>query len=123
MLEIADNVLTHTTQEGLDHGPSFLSYTWPKKLRDEYLANWRKEHPVEAGIKTTVESASYHAPPDYNETREHLWNFFDAVRTRRPVVEDASFGNNTSIACHMANQSYFKNTAAVWDAAAKTIKG
>jgi predicted dehydrogenase len=123
MLEIADNVLTHTTQEGLDHGPSFLSYTWPKKLRDEYLANWRKEHPVEAGIKTTVESASYHAPPDYNETREHLWNFFDAVRTRRPVVEDATFGNNTSIACHMANQSYFKNTAAVWDAAAKTIKG
>jgi hypothetical protein len=36
-------------------------------------------------------------------------------------VEDAAFGNNTSIGCHMANYSYFHKSAAVWDAAKRTI--
>jgi predicted dehydrogenase len=121
LLEIANNELSFTPQDGLDHGPSFLSGTWPRKLRDEYLAKWREEHPYEHDAQT-VQGTRYTVPPGYNETREHLWNFFDAVRARRPVVEDASFGNHTAIACHMANASYFKNSIAVWDAAGKMIK-
>jgi predicted dehydrogenase len=121
LLEIVDNELTFKPQDGLDHGPSFLSGTWPKKLRDAYLAKWGDEHPYKHDTKTG-EVVRYTVPADYSETREHLYNFFDAVRTRRPVVEDASFGNNTSIACHMANASYFKKNIAVWDAAGKTVK-
>ena len=30
-------------------------------------------------------------------------NFMESVRTRQPSVEDAVYGNNTAIACHMAN--------------------
>jgi predicted dehydrogenase len=121
LLEIANNELSFTPQDGLDHGPSFMSGTWPRKLGEEYIAKWREENPYQHGAQT-VQGTRYTVPPDYNETREHLWNFFDAVRTRRPVVEDASFGNNTAIACHMANASYFKNSIAVWDAAGKMIK-
>jgi hypothetical protein len=50
-------------------------------------------------------------------------NFMESVRTRRPSVEDAVFGNHTAIACHMANYSLENKTMAVWDAAAKKIKG
>jgi len=121
-LEIADNELTFTPQDGLDHGPSFLSNTWPGKLRDEYLAKWREEHPFKHET-ASVEGTRYTVPPGYNETREHLWNFFDAVRKGRPVVEDATFGNNTAIGCHMANHSYYKKSIALWDAASKSIKG
>ena len=32
------------------------------------------------------------APAGYNESLEHFRTFFDAVRTRRAVVEDATFG-------------------------------
>jgi len=121
LLEIVDNELTFTPQSGLDHGPSFLANTWPRKVREQYLAKWREEHPYKHEAK--VEEASrYTVPPGYNETREHLWNFFEAVRTRRAVIEDATFGNNTSIACHMANVSYFKKGVAVWDAATRSIK-
>jgi hypothetical protein len=35
--------------------------------------------------------------------RPHLWNFFQAVKSRKPVAEDAVFGNHAAIACHMAN--------------------
>ena len=121
LLEIKDNELTYIPQDGQDHGPSFLSGTWPKQLRADYLAKWREEHPLERQMES-VEGTHFTVPPGYNETREHLWNFFDAVRTRRPVVEDATFGNHTAIACHMANQSFFKKTAAVWEGASRSIK-
>jgi hypothetical protein len=38
------------------------------------------------------------------------------------VKEDAVFGNNAAIACHMANESHFRQKPVTWDAASKTIK-
>jgi predicted dehydrogenase len=122
LLEIVDGVLSFTPQDGLDHGPSFMAGTWPKKLRAEYLAKWRSENPFQPAGQKVVEATKFVAPPDYSESRHHLWNFFDAVRNRRPVVEDTTFGNNTALGCHMANYSYFKKTAAVWDPASRQIK-
>jgi hypothetical protein len=54
--------------------------------------------------------------------KPHLWNFFEAVRSRNPVVEDAVFGHHAALACHMANESYFRKTAVSWDQASKSIK-
>jgi hypothetical protein len=54
--------------------------------------------------------------------RPHLNVFFQAVKSRKPVTEDAVFGNNAAIACHMANESYFRKKPVTWDAASKTIK-
>jgi hypothetical protein len=59
---------------------------------------------------------------DYNEVKPHLWNFFQAVKTRQPVVENAVFGHNAALACHMANESYFRNSAVYWDERSKAIK-
>jgi hypothetical protein len=38
-------------------------------------------------------------------------------------VEDAVFGHNAALACHMANESYFRKAAVTWDEASHTIKG
>jgi hypothetical protein len=59
----------------------------------------------------------------YDDVRPHLSRFFEAVRTRKPVVEDAVFGNHAALACHMANESYFRKGAVSFDAATNTIKG
>ena len=123
MLEIVSGALTLTTQDGLAHGPSFMARTWPKKLREEYLSNWKQQHPHGAEKQTPGESTTFQAPPGYSESADHLWNFFQAVRTRRPVVEDATFGNHTAIACHMANYSYFNKKVAIWDGRENQIKG
>jgi hypothetical protein len=32
------------------------------------------------------------------------------------------FGHNAALACHMANESYFRKTAVRWDEASKSIK-
>jgi hypothetical protein len=51
-----------------------------------------------------------------------MWAYFQAVRSRKPLPEDAVFGHNAALACHMANQSYFRKSPVVWDAAAGEIK-
>jgi hypothetical protein len=38
------------------------------------------------------------------------------------VVEDALFGHHAALACHMANESYFRQQGVHWDASTKTIK-
>src|SRR5437867_3406677 len=60
--------------------------------------------------------------PDFDDTQPHLWNYFEAVRTRKPVVEDVVFGHNAALACHMANEAYFRRTMVSWDEATKTIR-
>ena len=58
---------------------------------------------------------------DWDDLRPHLWNFFQAVKTRKPVVEDAVFGNHAAIACHMANESYFRKKTVYWDEKTRSI--
>jgi predicted dehydrogenase len=120
-LAITDGVLHLSPQDGLDYGP--CTPGWPKKMRAECAEQWHREHDPLPGTAATVETTQFSAPPGYNDDREHLWNFFQSVRTRQPAVEDATFGNHTAIACHMANYSYFKNTVAKWDVGAKKITG
>ncbi len=60
-------------------------------------------------------------PPGYNDVADHQANFFNAVRTRVPTVENEVFGNHAAIGCHLANYSYFNKTIAVWDGAGKKI--
>ena len=59
---------------------------------------------------------------NYNDVKPHLWNFFKAVKSRHPVVENAVFGHHAALACHMANESYFRKSAVYWDQQAKAIK-
>ena len=122
--EIKDDVLTFTPQKTQPQPEGYSILGWPEKLRKQYRENWAKEHPAPLpGQYSLVESAqTFQAPPGYDYHVDHMNNFMESVRTRRPSVEDAVYGNNTSIACHMANYSYFNKTVAVWDEGAKNIK-
>ena len=120
-LVVAGSTLTFTPQ---DVAPHFESYGWggmtaeqKKQGQDE----WNAAHP--APVPALDEVETYTLPQGYNDTAEHIANFFRAVVTREHVVEDEVFGNNAAIGCHLANYSYFHRTIATWDPATKTIKG
>jgi hypothetical protein len=82
------------------------------------------EHPQPGPLDYQVEEAeTFSAPAGYSDVSAHEANFFNAVRTRKPTVENEEFGNHAAIGCHLANYAYFKNTIAIWDATAKTIRG
>jgi len=124
-LEIKNDVLTATPQDTEPRPEGYSIYGWPEKLRNEYLEDWRKKHPLpEPGKYPLGQSTqTFQAPPYYDYSVDHMHNFMESVRTRKPSVEDAVFGNHTAIACHMANYSYFQKTVATWDEAARKIKG
>ncbi|HEV2697520.1 MAG TPA: hypothetical protein VGU90_05975, partial [Terriglobales bacterium] len=109
---------THPEPEG------YSIYGWPKKLRDEYLAQFAAEHPLPTALQAKVAEGTeaFGAPAGYSDIVDHQANFFNAVRSRKKVVENEDFGNNAALGCHLANYSYFKETAAVWDPAGKKIK-
>jgi len=96
---------------------------WPKKLRDEYSANWSKNHPrpEPSQWKISSDEEVYTPPRGYSDMTDHLANFFNSVRTRKPVIENEVYGHNTAIGCHMSNEAFFTKRPAVWDASARKI--
>ncbi|HEV2399487.1 MAG TPA: Gfo/Idh/MocA family oxidoreductase [Candidatus Sulfotelmatobacter sp.] len=120
---IKDNTLSYKPEDTRPEPEGYSIYGWPKNLRDQYLAKWHDEHPDTPPLESKVDDIgeSYVTPPGYSDTVDHQANFFNAVRTRKPVVENEVFGNNTSIGCHLANFAYFNKSVAVWDQAGKKI--
>lgn len=120
ILEINSESVTYTPQSGEDDGPCYYPDSFAKPLRDDYLKQWRAEHNT-LGKDTVVEGVRF-TGPSWDELKPHLWNFFQAVKTRQPVVEDVVFGHHAALACHMANESYFRQSTVRWDADSQTIK-
>jgi predicted dehydrogenase len=121
ILEVTEFGLSFTPQSGKDTAPSYYDNSFPHAMRAEYEKKWHEENDPKLGQEPMPESVTYRGP-DYDDVKPHLWNFFRAVRTRKPVVEDAVFGHHAALACHMANESYFRKAAVTWDEASNTIK-
>lgn len=121
ILEMTEFGLSFTPQTGNDSSPSYYDGSFPSAMRQEYERKWHEEHDPKLGQEPMPESITYKGP-DYDDVKPHLWNFFEAVRSRKPVVQDALFGHHAALACHMANDSYFQQAAVRWDAATRTIK-
>ena len=121
ILELTEFSLTFYPQSGLDTAPSYYASGFPRAMREEYFKKWHQEHDPVPGKEPALEGVTYRSD-SWDDEKPHLWNFFQAVRSRKPVVEDAVFGHNAALACHMANESYFRKSDVYWDAASKSIK-
>jgi predicted dehydrogenase len=122
-LIIKDSTLTYTPQDTRPQPESYSIYGWPESLRNQYLKKWEEEHPEPGphGTHVNEDSEMYSTAKSYSDIVDHQANFFQAVRTRKPVVENEIFGNNAALGCHLANYSYFNKTVAVWDGDARKI--
>jgi predicted dehydrogenase len=119
-MTISGNTLTVTPQDTSPQPEGYSLNGWTAEAKQQYLKDWHVTHPEPPATLAEVET--YSAPRGYDDTVDHIANFFRAVESREHVVEDEIFGNNAAIACHMANHSYFHHAIATWDAAAESIK-
>jgi len=122
LLEVTEFGLSYTPQSGKDSAPSYYDSGFPRAMRSAYEKQWHQENDPKLGHEPMPETISFRGP-DYDDMRPHLSTFFEAVRSRKPVIEDAVFGHHAALACHMANEAYFRRTAVTWDAASRRIKG
>jgi predicted dehydrogenase len=121
ILEATEFGLAYYPQTGEDSAPSYYASSFPREMREAYFKKWHEEHDPAPGKEPLTENNVYKGD-DWDDERPHLWNYFQAVRSRKPVVEDAVFGHHAALACHMANESYFRRTIVTWDAASGQIK-
>jgi predicted dehydrogenase len=121
LLEVTETGMSYSPQSGQDESPCYYMYSFPRAMRDAYAQDWHTQHDPAPGKEPLHEAFTYKGI-SWDELKPHLWTFFQAVRTRLPVTEDAVFGHNAALACHMANESYFRGAAVTWDAATGQIK-
>jgi predicted dehydrogenase len=120
-IELREFSVTYAPQAGVDLSPSYYDSSYPAKMRDEYVKKWHEEHDPAPGKEPAPETITWNGN-DYDDLRPHVAKFFDAVRSRKPVVQDAVFGHHAALGCHLANESYFRKSPVYWDEASQTIK-
>ncbi len=121
ILDLQEFGLQLSPQTGTDMYPSYYAYGFPQAMRDEYMRQWNEKCAPKAGKEPLSDQTTWHGH-DYDDMVPHLFNFFEAVKSRKPVFQDAVFGNHAAIACHMANESYFRQKQVLWDETTRSIK-
>jgi hypothetical protein len=76
---------------------------------------YNKKYSEEDKKRLTKADIDFRAPQGYSDHLDHFTNFFDAVRTGKPVVEDAVFGLRAAAPCLACNDSYFQKKIISWD--------
>jgi predicted dehydrogenase len=122
LLEVNGSSVSLSPQLGVDTYPCYYDGSFPKAMREQYEKQWHAANDEKFAKMPAREAVTYRMSDYYDDFKPHLANFFDAVRTRRPVVEDVVFGHNAALACHMANESYFRRTSVTWDEGSRTIR-
>jgi predicted dehydrogenase len=83
-----------------------------KQILEAYRQKYPFTHPTE---EPPIGYEKYVAPPGYSDSYDHFHNFFEAVRTRKPVVEDAVFGYRAAGAALLSNLSIERGAVVRWD--------
>lgn len=96
--------------------------TYPKEMQEKLLKQYGEKYSEEDRKRPTKQPIQFKAPQGYNEHFEHFTNFFDGVRTGKPVVEGAEFGFRAAAPCLAANDSYFQKKVIHWDPVKMKLK-
>jgi len=114
VLTIGDNSVTLSRRPPAKE-PGHTSETFSKNMQEAFMREYRAKYPDRPELQPRNDE-TYAAPPRYSSEVEHFRNFFDAVRTRRPVFEDAVFGLRAAGPALLANYSYFERRPIGWNA-------
>ncbi|MBD0377573.1 MAG: Gfo/Idh/MocA family oxidoreductase [Flavisolibacter sp.] len=103
----------------MPEAPGFGGYdsvfTFPKAMQEEMQKEYNAKWTEAQRKKPTKEDVVFRAPEGYSDHLDHFTNFFDAVRTGKPVVEDATFGFRAAAPALACNESYFQKKIIHWD--------
>src|SRR5579871_305817 len=106
--------------------PGYTIETFTDAMQKRFLEEYRAKYPVPPmnadSIKPQGEE-KYLPPEGYSDHLDHHRNFIHAVRTRKPVVEDPTFGFRAAGPALLSNISYFEQRMCKWDPNTMTMLG
>ncbi len=98
--------------------PGYTIDTFAKATQEQFLKNYYEKYPrnrpTADAIRPRVEDR-YLPPGGYNDHRDHHRNFIAAVRSRKSVIEDATFGFRAAGPALLSNVSYFEQRVCSWN--------
>lgn len=120
-MEIAGNTLT-VNRVPREKEPGLMIGSFTDGMQKQIVETYRQKYPlVEPTEPARVGFDKYVAPRDYSDSYDHFKNFFAAVRSRQPVVEDAVFGYRAAGAALLSNLSYERDAIVKWDPEAMKV--
>ena len=120
-MEIAGNALI-VNRVPREKEPGLMIGSLADAMQKQITAAYRQKYPlVEPTEPTRVGNDRYVVPRNYSDSYDHFKNFFAAVRSRQPVVEDAVFGYRAAGAALLSNLSYDQGKIVGWDPVAMKL--
>lgn len=96
--------------------------TYPKEMQDKLLQQYDQKYTKAQQTRPVKPDIVYKQPQDFDEHLQHHTNFYESVRSGKPVVEDAVFGFRAAAPCLACNESYFKKKIIHWDPKEMKVK-
>ena len=111
------------SQHPRESEPGYTIGTFPLKTQKEFLAEYHKKYPVKKPSADSLRPnrRELFAPQGFNAHLEHHKNFYNAVRTRKPFLEDAVFGYRAAGPALLTNVSYFERRICNWNPESMTV--
>ncbi len=102
-----------------ESAPGYTIGTFTKATQEAFLKDYNEKYPemVQKNRGRQVENSDFKASEGYSAHIAHHEAFMKAVRTRKPVVEDAVFGFRAAGPALLCNESYYKKSILYWDPA------
>jgi predicted dehydrogenase len=114
-IEIAGNTVS-VSRVPREREPGYSVGTFSDAMQKQFLAKYREKYPATPSLGATAEGfEKFVAPKGYSDSYDHFYHFFDSVRTRKPVVEDAVFGFRAAGAALLSNLSIERGNIVHWD--------
>ncbi len=96
--------------------PGYTVSTFADAMQQQYIEQYRKKYPEKHFSGALPENVQkFTAPEGYSDSYDHFHNFFDSVRSRKPVVEDATFGFRAAGAALLSNLSVERGEVVHWN--------
>ncbi len=125
VIEVNGNNLT-LKHSLMPEAPGFGGYdslfTFSKAMQDEMQKDYDAKWTAEQRKRKTKSDILFKAPDGYSDHLDHITNFFDSIRTGKPVVEDATFGFRAAAPALSCNESFLSKKIVHWDPEHMKIK-
>lgn len=101
--------------------PGYTIDTFTKATQEAFLKEYRSKYPENKQDINASTQDTYAPPAGYSDSVDHFNAFFDGMRSRKPVVEDAVFGFRAAGAALLTNRSLFESQQYAWNPETMTI--
>lgn len=115
-LEVGQNSVTlKRSKLGMTPGGySLIAYT--EETQQKIKADYDSQNLETRASSLETGTTTWKAPDDYKGGHyDHFYNFFQSIRGKGKITQDATFGLRAAGAALLANESYFKKQPVNWD--------